>query len=159
MVLVLADRRLAGRKPPPALRPVLDVVTTNLMTIYLWHIPVIAALACLALLSPALLLPHDPGTWWLFRPAWIAVAGVVLLVVVQVVTRWDVFCARYEPRATTPASILGALLAAVSLYVIWSQRLTTTMASALAILGIFVAGGLLSTTKAVQPNATTAPPR
>ncbi|MFI5775553.1 acyltransferase [Nocardia sp. NPDC051570] len=148
-VLVGIDRRMAGREPPRCARRVVGYVSAHLMTVYLWHIPVMAVVTCAALLAPARLLPHDPRTWWLTRPLWILGCGIVLLGAVRVLSRWDVFCAKYAARATPTATVSGALLAATSVYLLWWQRLSPTAVSGLAIVGVFLAGALLSTTRPV----------
>ncbi|RDI67037.1 acyltransferase family protein [Nocardia pseudobrasiliensis] len=146
-LLVGVDRRVAGREPSRRVRGIAGFVIAHLMTIYLWHIPIIAFVTGAAVLAPDLLLPSDPGTWWLMRPLWLLGCGVVLVGAVRALGRWDAFCAGYAARATPAATVAGALVATASIYVIWWQRLSPTIESGLAIVGIFAAGALLSTTR------------
>ncbi|MEV6324980.1 acyltransferase family protein [Nocardia sp. NPDC051787] len=85
-VFTFADRRMRTWERRGSAGRVIDYVSARLMTIYLWHIPVIAAVTGAALSAPALLLPRDPHTWWLTRPLWVLGCGIVLLGVVRLMT-------------------------------------------------------------------------
>ncbi|WP_437582820.1 acyltransferase family protein [Paramicrobacterium sp. CJ85] len=63
------------------------------MTVYLWHMPALIALAGLGLLGAlngALTLP-EPGSlsWWATRPAWILLAVVTTVAVARLTGRWE----------------------------------------------------------------------
>lgn len=59
-------------------RAVVFVVGSRLMTVYLWHLPVIVAIAGVGLLLPATPAPGD-AIWWALRPVlYLVVLGVVL---------------------------------------------------------------------------------
>lgn len=61
-----------------AARAVVFVVGSRLMTVYLWHLPVIVAIAGAGLLLPGTPAPGS-ATWWLLRPLlYVVVLGVVL---------------------------------------------------------------------------------
>ncbi|QIS08167.1 acyltransferase family protein [Nocardia arthritidis] len=150
-VFTALDRRAAGWEPRGRPRRVIAYVVARLMTIYLWHVPVIAMVTGAALLTPAPLLPSDPRTWWLTRPLWILGCGIVLAGVVRAATGWDLFCARYAARTSSAATLTGALLAAGSVYLIWRDGLFPVGTTGLAILGVFVAAALLTTTRRVAP--------
>jgi hypothetical protein len=50
------------------------------MTVYLWHLPLILALAGLGLLVPAIATAPGSAAWWATRPpAYLAVLGLVFL--------------------------------------------------------------------------------
>ncbi|WP_345069697.1 acyltransferase [Leifsonia kafniensis] len=72
-----------------AIRRIVAAVGSRLMTIYLWHLPVIALIVGLLLLSPV---PSpEPGTvgWWLTRP-------VILLIAILLLTGITIALRRFE---------------------------------------------------------------
>ncbi|MBF6299529.1 acyltransferase [Nocardia amamiensis] len=152
-IFTLADRRTRTWEPHGSTRRVIDYVSARLMTIYLWHIPVISAVTGAALSAPALLLPRDPQTWWLTRPLWILGCGIALLGVVRLMTYWDLFCAGYAARTTSTAALTGAVVAAASVYVIWRHGLSPEGTTGLAIVGVVVATALLSTTRTLASRS------
>jgi hypothetical protein len=93
------------------------------MTIYLWHMTALVAVAGLTV--PRGLWPDEVGgTWWATRPLWFAACGVVLAGLVAVLARVE------RPRlaaSTGPAWLAGAGVALAS-----------------AGLGLLVTGGLLT---------------
>lgn len=79
-LLALAKRPLTALMRTRAAQGIVFVAGTRLMTIYLWHLPVIMAIIGLQLLAPQWL--SEPGSlrWWLERiPIYLAVLGVVYL--------------------------------------------------------------------------------
>ncbi len=72
----------------PTLRAIVDGIGTRSMTIYVWHMPVLIALAGLLLLVPGTLPEPLSPEWWQTRPAWI-VGG--LIVIAAVAARAGVF--------------------------------------------------------------------
>lgn len=85
-----------------------------IMTLYLWHmVPVVLVAAVMVALD----LPSgpEPGTaaWWLLRPVWIALLGVVLLGLVRLVGRFELAPVRPAEPAGPLAFVL--LLACVAL--------------------------------------------
>jgi len=59
-------------------RAVVFVVGSRLMTVYLWHLPVIVAIAGIGLLLPVTPAPGS-SAWWLLRPVlYVVVLGLVL---------------------------------------------------------------------------------
>lgn len=109
-------------------------VSARAMTIYLWHMPVLLALAGLcALLAGAsgIVLPApDTELWWLTRPLWLLCAlGLTALIALPL--------ARMEklrlPRSSAPAAVtaVGVALAAgavVALLVIGTSPVTAAVA-------------------------------
>jgi surface polysaccharide O-acyltransferase-like enzyme len=69
-------------------RPWTVVVTVNarIMTLYLWHLTAMILVVGVSLLLGGLGLRTEPGSagWWLERPVWFAVLGVVTLACIRV---------------------------------------------------------------------------
>lgn len=70
-------------------RPWTVVVTVNarIMTLYLWHLTAMILVVGVSLLLGGLGLRTEPGSagWWLERPVWFAVLGVVTVACIRVV--------------------------------------------------------------------------
>jgi len=102
-------RRVADRGPIAA---IVDWIGARAMTIYLWHMTVLIALAgvsVVAALSGAVVLPElHSAAWWLTRPAWLAAAVVSVAIVAVVAHRSE----RRIPAAPT-RSLARAACAAV----------------------------------------------
>ncbi|WP_051172139.1 acyltransferase family protein [Microbacterium indicum] len=100
----------------PALRGIVDRLGTLSMTIYLWHMPVVIALAGAGLalgLAGAVDLPEiHSAAWWLGRPAWLALALVATLIVASRAARFD------RGGAASPGIRSGRAAAAVAAGVI-----------------------------------------
>jgi len=71
------------------LSTVVNAIGSRAMTIYLWHMSVLVALAGVLLVS-GLPLP-DPLSfdWWASRPTWLAVVAFAVIAVVRVTTRFE----------------------------------------------------------------------
>ncbi|MFG1797527.1 acyltransferase family protein [Nocardia sp. NPDC049149] len=145
-LVTLVDRRVIGWEPSSTLRSIVGAIVPLLMTIYLWHVPVIAVLTGIATLAPTTLLPSDPQTWWETRPLWILLGAVVLAAVVRLSARWDMFCARYASRDATVPAVAGTALAAGGVYSIWQFGLFPA-GPALAVLSLVFGAALLSTAR------------
>ncbi|WP_158607817.1 acyltransferase family protein [Nocardia panacis] len=154
-VFTIIDRRIGEWRPVERMRLLISYLTTRLMTIYLWHVPVIAVLTAAALLAPDPLLPADPLTWWLTRPAWIILGGIILFGVVRLALGWDLFCARYLPRTSSAAALAGTLLAIGAIYFLWRDGLSPTLSPLLLLAG----AALLTTTHRVPTPTPTRPHR
>ncbi|PFG30399.1 acyltransferase family protein [Paramicrobacterium agarici] len=123
-------RRIAERS---AVREISTWINARSMTIYLWHMPVLIALAGIGLvgaLSGALPLP-EPGTagWWLSRPFWIGMAFAVTAVVAQSTGRWE---RRAMPAATasTRRAVLASIAGVLSVIVLLVSGITVVTAIA-----------------------------
>jgi len=93
-----------------AARAVVFLVGTRLMTIYLWHLPLIIALSGVALLIPgASPTPGSPG-WWMSRPIFFVIVFAALFALSFAVGRWE------APREVgiTPPPFIVALAAALT---------------------------------------------
>jgi len=92
-------------------RAVVFAVGSRLMTIYLWHLPIIIILAGVALLIPGA--SPEPGTaaWWWSRIPIYALVLALLFVLSLLVGRWE------QPRAveTTPPGWTVAIAAALTI--------------------------------------------
>ncbi|MEO8263079.1 MAG: acyltransferase, partial [Pseudolysinimonas sp.] len=85
-------------------RGIVFVVGTRLMTIYLWHLPVIVALSGIAILIPGLSPRPNSAEWWLSRPIEYVLVLGVLFALSLLVGRWE------QPRElgpTPPAPIVA----------------------------------------------------
>ncbi|MGN6502914.1 MAG: acyltransferase family protein [Pseudolysinimonas sp.] len=112
-VLRMLRRPLTALMRTRVMRGIVFVVGTRLMTIYLWHLPVIIALAGVALLIPGASPEPASSAWWLTRPiAFLIVLGV-LFALSLVVGRWE------QPRepGRTPEAPVVALAAALTIAV------------------------------------------
>jgi hypothetical protein len=80
-VLQLARPALAALMRTRGARAFVSVAGTRLMTIYLWHLPLIIALAGIALLIPGATPEPASSAWWWSRPIFyvLALAGVYAL--------------------------------------------------------------------------------
>ncbi|GAA1797107.1 acyltransferase [Agromyces neolithicus] len=81
------------------------------MTVYLWHMPVLVALAGLSLVANATIALPLPGPlsleWWVTRPVWLVVAAAAVVPVVLVFARFERGRrgdSGRAPAATSPAS-------------------------------------------------------
>ena len=80
-VLQLARPALAALMRTRGARAIVSVAGTRLMTIYLWHLPLIIALAGIALLIPGATPVPASSDWWWSRPIFylLTLAGVYAL--------------------------------------------------------------------------------
>jgi fucose 4-O-acetylase-like acetyltransferase len=103
-LLRLAHPALAALMSTRPARAVVFVVGSRLMTIYLWHLPVIIALSGVALLIPGAAPQPGSEPWWWSRIAFFAVVLAVVLALSLVVGRWE---APGELGATPPTWVVG----------------------------------------------------
>jgi fucose 4-O-acetylase-like acetyltransferase len=109
-LLRLLRPALAKLMSTHAARAVVFLVGARLMTIYLWHLPVIIVVAGLGLLIPgASPEPESPAWWWSRIPVYLLVLGI-LFGLSFVVGRWE------QPRelGPTPPSLVVAAAAALT---------------------------------------------
>ena len=95
-----------------AARAVVFVVGTRLMTVYLWHLPVILILSGAALLLPGLSpSPASPGWWWT-RPLMFVLVLAVVFALSFLVGRWEaprMVGATPRPAIVAVATVLAFL--------------------------------------------------
>ena len=112
-VLTLLHRPLTALMETRAAQGAVFIAGSRLMTIYLWHLPVIMALIGIELLLPLPLPAPGSALWWWTRP-------VFLLVVLAVVWALSLWLVRFE-RTPTPGiprfAHPGATAAAVLLFI------------------------------------------
>ncbi|MFJ4045379.1 acyltransferase [Microbacterium sp. NPDC089987] len=109
-------------------------VSARAMTIYLWHMPVLLALAGLCALvagATGIVLPAPDTTgWWLTRPVWLICAlGVTALIALPLARMERVRLTRSSaPAAVTAAGVLLAAAAVVGLLVVGTSPVTAALA-------------------------------
>lgn len=120
------------------------LVNGTIMTLYLWHLTVLALLVGLASLAGGIGLHAVPGTgeWWLARLPWIAAMGTGLVLMIPLVGRFE----RSTPlpgdfRPSTPRVLLGAALVSGGIAFLALDGIAA--AGALGIRGVVV-GGLMA---------------
>lgn len=108
-VLCLMRPALARLMATHAARAVVFLVGTRLMTIYLWHLPVIIVVAGLGLLIPgASPEPASPAWWWSRILVYLLVLGI-LFALSLVVGRFE------QPREIGPTPPVGVVALATAL--------------------------------------------
>jgi fucose 4-O-acetylase-like acetyltransferase len=107
-VLRLIRPGLAALMNTHAARAVVFVVGSRLMTIYLWHLPIILAVSGIALLIPGASPPPGSEAWWWTRPVFFAIVMVAIFGLSFVVARWE---APREIGATPPGWVVGVAAA------------------------------------------------
>lgn len=100
-----------------AARAVVFLVGTRLMTIYLWHLPLIIALSGVALLIPGASPEPATAAWWISRPIFFVVVLAALFGLSFLVARYE---APREVGPTPPPAIvaLGAVLTFVPAFAV-----------------------------------------
>lgn len=79
-LLQLLKRPLTALMRTRAMQAIVFVIGSRLMTVYLWHLPLIIALAGLGLVLPAIATVPGSEAWWLTRPlAYLVVLGAILV--------------------------------------------------------------------------------
>lgn len=102
--LRLLKRPLSALMRTRGARAVVFLAGTRLMTIYLWHLPVIITLSGLALLIPGASPAPASSAWWWSRPIEYVLVLAVLFALSFVVGRWE------QPREvgpTPPPAVVG----------------------------------------------------
>ena len=122
-----------------AMQEVVFVLGSRLMTIYLWHLPVMLALTGISLLIPGAAPTPASEAWWWSRPILFVVVLAVLLVLSLAIARWEALgtlgstppravvalawvCAFVPPFAVMewfldlPIAVGGAVLLAVAVF-------------------------------------------
>lgn len=126
-LLRLFKRPLAAVMRQRAAQAIVFVVGSRLMTIYLWHLPVILALTGLTLLIPgAAPEPATPVWWWSRVPMFVVVMGVLYALSLLVV-RWEAI--PRLPVGPRPAAVAaGVVLAFVPAFLVMELGLNVWLA-------------------------------
>jgi len=106
------DGLTVARQRPASAKGVVFLVGSRLMTVYLWHLPVIIILVGAALLIPGASPEAASAAWWLSRPLVYVLVLAALFGLSFLVGRWET---PGEVGVTPPAWIVG--LAAVLIFV------------------------------------------
>lgn len=140
--LSLFRARLALVSEHPRVAIFTAFVTRRTMTIYLWHMPVLLAMAgasaVFALATGSALPAPDSAGWWLGRPLWIVAALGLTAAVAMVFARIEAVpmpTATASPRRIVGATIV-ALLAVVLLLVVGTSALTAAAAVMLIVVAL-----------------------
>lgn len=126
-VLRLLRPALAKLMNTHAARAVVFVVGTRLMTIYLWHLPIILIITGISLLIPGATPTPGSAVWWWTRPVlYLVVLGAVFLLSF-LVGRWE---APKEITVTPPGAVVGiaALLAFIPSFLVMEFFMDFTIA-------------------------------
>ncbi|MFK4760888.1 acyltransferase [Microbacterium sp. ZW T5_45] len=130
-VLALLHRPLTALMRTRAARGAVFIVGSRLMTIYLWHLPMIMVLTGIQLLLPLPMPAPGSALWWWTRPVFL----VVVLAAVWLLSLWLV---RFEqaPKTAVPrfpsarATIAGVLLFIAPVIAITAYGLDFPLAAA-----------------------------
>ncbi|QEO10504.1 acyltransferase [Protaetiibacter larvae] len=141
-VLQLLKRPLDALMRTRAARGVVVTIGSRLMTVYLWHLPIIVALGGLGLLVPGAAPAPGGAVWWATRP-------LVYLLVLGIVLALSLLLGRLEATrpigrpAALPALAAAAVLTIVPTFLITAEGLDAPLAVAAA-LGFGIALALMS---------------
>jgi peptidoglycan/LPS O-acetylase OafA/YrhL len=108
LLLAPALRRVAAR---PVARVSVDWISARAMTVYLWHMPAVIALAGALLLSGVPLPVPLSADWWLSRPLWFASVLAVVGIVVVAAGRFE---GSTHAAGDRPLGLVRTLVAAVA---------------------------------------------
>jgi peptidoglycan/LPS O-acetylase OafA/YrhL len=158
-LLSLLRERLTRLSRRPRVASATAFVTTRAMTVYLWHMPVLLAMAgasAVFALTTGVVLPEpSSAAWWLGRPLWLAAALGLTAVVATVFARVEAVTMPVATRSwsrITVAVLLG--LTAVTLLLVVG---TSVMTGLLAVLLILAALHVSRSSSRVAPPAVRRP--
>lgn len=127
-------------------------VTRRAMTIYLWHMPILLAMAgltaVLALLTGAALPALGSGEWWAGRPLWLGTAVALTAVVAMAFTRFETQPAP-EPTRSVRGLALGVFLGLIGIVML--LVLGTSVATAMIAVALLAASLRLARRTSVEP--------
>ncbi|WP_431030874.1 acyltransferase family protein [Plantibacter sp. RU18] len=156
--LSLFRARLARVSERPRVASFTAFVTRRTMTIYLWHMPVLLAMAgasaVFALATGFVLPAPDSAVWWLGRPLWVVAALGLTAAVAMVFSRIEAVpmpTATASPRRIVGATIV-ALLAVVLLLVVGTSALTAGAAVVLILVALRTASSSVRREAAMSPG-------
>jgi len=109
------------------------VMGTRLMTVYLWHLPVILALSGVSLLIPGAAPVPGSGLWWATRPVMFAVVLAAVLALSLLIARWEAL-GTLGPVPATPIVVIGWFCAFVPPFAVMEWFLDAWLAAGGAVL-------------------------
>lgn len=137
----LHRERVRSVSEHPLAQRLTGFVTPRAMTIYLWHMPVLLAMAgATALYALTTSTPLSaPGSlaWWSERPLWLAAAVALAALVATLLSRFEagpIPLATHSRTALAPAVVIG--LCSVTLLLVMG---TSVLTAGIALLGILLA--------------------
>lgn len=131
--LTLLHAPLSALMRTRAARGVVFLIGSRLMTIYLWHLPMIMILIGIELLLPLPLPAPGSAAWWWTRPLFFIVVLAAVLLLSLWVGRFEKVPAPGRPRRDSGAATVGAvLLFVVPLVAITAYGLDLLLATAAA---------------------------
>ena len=126
-LLRLLKRPLSALMTRRPARAVVFVVGSRLMTIYLWHLPVILAVTGLTLLIPGAAPAPASAAWWWSRIPIFLVVMALLYALSLVVARWEAIPPL--PRGPRPLAVaIGVVLAFVPAFLVMELGLDVRLA-------------------------------
>ena len=152
-LLSLHRERLEHLSRRPRIAAFTAFVTARTMTIYLWHMPVLLAMAgataVFALTTGAILPALDSADWWAGRPLWLAAALGLTALVAVAFTRFE---SHPAPRPTTSTGhlVVGTLSGLVG--VVLLLAVGTSVATAMIAVALVVGGLRLASRTAPLPS-------
>ncbi|WGD37159.1 acyltransferase [Lysinibacter sp. HNR] len=105
------------------------LVGSRAMTIYLWHLPIIIALAGSGFLLGIDTTTPGSGLWWATRPILLVTAGIVVLGVSWILRRWETPPARLPGSHTARQAVWLATILSTAVFVAqiqWGLSLALT---------------------------------
>jgi len=116
-LVMLARERLSAWLARPRVWAVVVAASSMVMTVYLWHVTAMLTVVGLLYGTGAPLPAPVGAVWWLTRPLWLLLLGIVLLPLVLLFARFERPTALPAPaaEATSAHSRLAAALAASQL--------------------------------------------
>ena len=126
-VLRLLRPALARLMNTHAARAVVFVVGSRLMTIYLWHLPIILIITGASLLIPGAAPTPGTSAWWWSRPMLYVVVLLAVFALSFLVGRWE---APREITETPPANIvaIAAVLSFIPSFLVMEFFMNLTLA-------------------------------
>jgi hypothetical protein len=112
-VLMLLHRPLTALMRTKGAQGAVFLIGSRLMTVYLWHLPLIMVLIGIELLLPLPLPAPGSALWWWTRPVFF----VAVLAAVWVLSLWLVRFEKAPPAGVPRFASAGATTAAVLLFV------------------------------------------
>ncbi|VXB50585.1 Acyltransferase family protein [Arthrobacter sp. 9V] len=130
MVFSLCQPSIRRWAENPGVISSIRAVGSRAMTIYLWHMPVLVALAGLLLILPLRLPVPGSGEWWFTRSYWLAAVLCALIPVVQVLGLFE--RAGSEPRlcpSSNRRAAFSTVLGVVGVIVLLIEGVTPVTAA------------------------------